>query len=86
MRRERCVERESRIEEREREGEIFKERGGTVRRWWRSPEEWRRKEKKRKKRKKKKKNYLIIIILASNLTSSEQCLKITENRKYYLET
>ena len=69
----------------ERGKEIFKERGGTVRRWWRSPEEWRREEKKRKKRKKKK-NYLIIIILASNLTSPEQCLKITENRKYYLET
>ena len=52
---------------------------------WRSPEKWRRKEKKRKKRKIKQ-NYLIIIILASNLTSPEQCLKITENRKYYPET
>ena len=38
-----------------------------------------------KKEKKDKKNYLIIIILASNLTSPEQCLKITKNIEYYLE-
>ena len=44
-----------------------------------------RKEKKRKV-KEYKKEYLIIKILAQNLTISERCPKITENRKYYPET